>query len=218
MTATVARRGRPAAVPAAGDEELREQMAGLREEEADHQDRQDRRARVSRSRTQPGLQEAVGQEHERHPDRNDDREAEADAGEQVALLPLPVVGALELGQEREEERRRGDPDAEGEREELGRNPVDAGRDAAEDDRDDDHVRREDDLRRDLDQHVARAEGEELARLRRVTRLRRTRRSGSSRRSHSSGRRSRNAVTIAVITASAMSPPSPTYRTSTASPK
>ena len=47
---------------------------------------------------------------------------------------------------------------------LAGNPVDARRDAAEDDRDDDHVRREDDLRGDLDQHVARAEGEQLPRL------------------------------------------------------
>ena len=152
-------------MPAAGDEELREQMAGLREEEADHEDGQDRRGRVDvEVGREPRLQEAVGQEDERQPDRDDDREADADTREEVALLPLAVVGALELGQQREEEGRRGDPDAEREGEELGRDPVDARRDAAEDDRDDDHVRREDDLRRDLDQHVARAEGEQLPRL------------------------------------------------------
>ena len=71
-------------------------MAGLGEA-ADHQDREDRRARrdVEVGR-QPGLEEAVGQEHERQPDRNDDGEAECDPGEQVALLPFAVVGAFEL--------------------------------------------------------------------------------------------------------------------------
>ncbi len=145
---------------AARDEELREQVAGLREEEADHQNPEDRSARrhveVGRK---PRLEEEVGQEDKRQPDRDDDGEAEADAGDQVALLALSVVRTLELGQEREEERGRRDADAEGEREELGRDSVDAGRDAPEDDSDDDHVRREHDLRRDLDQHVARAEAE-----------------------------------------------------------
>ena len=52
----------------------------------------------------------------------------------------------------------------------------------------------------------------------VTRLRRSCNSGSSRRSQSNGRKSLNAVTTAVITASDTSPPSATYRTITASPK
>ncbi len=152
---------RDRALPADGDQILREDVDRLVDEQDAGEDRHHRVAPLEPA-ADPRVDQQIGDEQERQREQEHQRRACAKADQQEPPLPLACRPSLRsCGERREHQRGRRRPDAEHEREQLRRHRVDAGRRRAEHDPDDDHVGREDDLLRDVHEEVRRAENGEL---------------------------------------------------------
>ena len=144
-----------------GDQELRDEVDRLVDEQDEREERQHRRA-FAVAVADPALDQLVGDEEQRQREQRPRRSPAAQAGEQQAALALALARALVLGEGGVEQARADAAEAEREREELRRDRVERRGLRAEHDPDDDDVGREDDLVRDVDEEVAPAERRQLA--------------------------------------------------------
>ena len=146
----------------AGDQELRDEIDRLMDEEDEREQRQDRRAlAVARRPTQPSISwSGISRSGNASSDRG--RRPAAQAGEEQTALAGALARTLVLGEGGVEQAGADVAQAEREREELRRDRVERRRLGTEHDPDDDDVGREHDLAREVDEEVAPADRGQLA--------------------------------------------------------